>query len=859
MSGEGKKKRASKETATENLANEKAENTGPIENQTDRTGPRKTRRRKKAQEEPLFRISWPLKLLSFLLPFLLVPAAAAFITYYHFAQDLPSIDALKNYQPKTVTYLYADDGTVIGEFYTEYRQVVPLSKIPRHVILAFVAAEDSNFYNHPGIDLLGIIRAFIKNIKAHRIVQGGSTITQQVTRSFLLTNEKTFERKIREAMLAYRLEQNLTKDQILHLYLNQIYLGRGAYGVEAAALRYFDKHVGELTLAEAALLAGLVQAPARYSPFQNPELARTRQMYVINRMMEAGFINLADAVAALKEEIRFARLKPNPYWEQAPYYAEHVRQLAIALVGEDRFLNDGLRIYTAVNLKAQDMAARAIKKGLEALTKRQGYPGPRRLLAKSEQAGFLARQAQKMALAPLAPGAEVEALVTNVVSGHTRLEVAVGTETGYLDHAAVAWALRGRSVGGVFSPGHVVLVQALEKDEKGVWKFDLVPDPDAQAAFVCMENATGEVKAMIGGRDFQESQFNRAVQAQRQPGSAFKPFVYSAALDNGFTQASIIIDYPVQYKVPEGLWSPRNYGRGHSGPVTVYQALVRSINVVAVRVLEKVGAEKVIEYAHKMGIKSELGPYLSLALGACEVNLMEMVAAFTTFPNQGERVEPMFITRIEDRDNKVITEFRPKKVRALSPETAYLMLHMMSGVVRAGTGRAVSVLKHPVAGKTGTTNDLADAWFVGYTADYAAGAWLGRDVRIPLGPGEQGGRTAAPIFRDFMLEFLEDKPVHGFSKPLGIVTSRVGNTSLNEDGEIEEVSAVLAFRKGEVGPGRYSEHFLPPEEEEGEEGATGGTKLTREERMRRHIERYLTKTQAAVTTTTPVEPPKKNN
>jgi penicillin-binding protein 1A len=797
---------------------------------------------KKRDSRPPLRLGWPIKAASFFLGLLMIPATAAFIVYNYYAQDLPSIENLKSYEPKTVTYIYSDDGTDIGEFFEEYRLVAPLESLPQHVVLAFVAAEDANFYHHPGIDFIGILRAFIKNLQAKRIVQGGSTITQQVTRSFLLTNEKSIERKIREALLAYRLEQNLTKDQILHLYLNQIYLGRGAWGIEAAARRYFGKHASELRLSEAALIAGLVSGPSRYSPHENPEAARSRQLYVIGRMMEAGFIPDSDGIAALQEELRFVPEDMNPYWTEAPYFTEHVRQIAIALVGEERFLNDGLRIYTTVDLAAQEMARKAVKDGLEALTRRQGYPGPRRKLNENEQAGFLAVQARKMALNPLMPGMEVEALVTQSASGRNRLTVAVGTDKGFLEYADFAWSLRGRAVSSLFEPGSVIMVQVKEKDqETGLWKFDLAPDPDVQGAFVCIENATGAVKAMIGGRDFNESQFNRAALAQRQPGSSFKPFIYSAALDNGFTQASVVVDYPVVYKMSDGTtWTPQNYGRGHSGPMTLYQALVRSVNVVAVRLAEMVGLETVVAYAHKMGIKSELNPYLSIALGACEVNLLEMVAAFTTFPNLGERVEPLFITRIEDRNGRVLTEFQPTKVQALSPDTAYLVLHMMRGVVLQGTGRAVSVLKHPVAGKTGTTNDLADAWFVGYTQDYAAGAWVGHDIRRSLGGGEQGGRTAAPIFRDFMLPFLENKPIHGFSVPPGILTAR--SRASNDESDVG-FSYQLAFRKDQVGPGVRSEHLMPPPEEAGTATAAGPPQPrgTREERVQRHVEQYLSR------------------
>ena len=439
----------------------------------------------------------------------------------------------------------------------------------------------------------------------------------------------------------------------------------------------------------------------------------------------------------------------------------------------------------------------------------------------------------------------MEALVLEVDSRKNQLKVQVGKDIGQIGRKSLAWAQRGRRLTRVFEPGDVILVKALEVNEDtGEWNFGLEPDPEAQAAFVCLENDTGNVKACIGGRDFSQSQFNRAVQAKRQPGSAFKPFVYSAAIDNGFTQASVINDYPVQYKTPDGVWSPRNYGRGYSGPTTLYSALVRSVNVVAVKVLDMVGAETVIKYAHQMGIKSELGPNLSLALGSSEVTLLEMVGAFTTFPNLGERVVPKFINRIEDRYGNPVTEFQTQRIRALSPETAYIVLDMLRGVVQYGTARRVSVLGRPVGGKTGTTNSLADAWFVGFTPDYAAGAWVGMDQRVSLGHGEQGGRTAAPIFVEFMKEFLKDKPKNDFKVPLGVTRAGISVGSVDEEGVEHTSYHYMVFKKGQIGRGRSEEPVIEPATPDNEPYDDGDTM---EERMKKHIDRYKSKVTAAHT------------
>ena len=779
-----------------------------------------------------FRMPWIFQLAFFLLPIIAIPLVGGFFLYQNYLQDLPSTDALKNYAPKTVSYVYSDDGRVIGEFYKIHRLVVPLGQIPPHVVAAFLAAEDANFFNHPGLDMVGIFRAMIANYKAKKIVQGASTITQQVTRSFLLTREKTMDRKIREALLAFRIEQNLSKEEILYLYLNQIYLGRGSYGVESAAQRYFGKHVGELSIAEAALIAGMARAPGRYSPFRTPKLSRTRQLYVIHRMVDSGFISQAEGWEAEREVLRFKN-RPNINLIVTPGFTEQVRREVEALVGDDALYHDGLRIYATVNVEAQEMANKAVKKGLADLTRRQGYQGPKKKLTDEEDiALFLEEKAKEQKYLPLRSGMESEALVTGI--DKRKVNIRVGVESGFLDRKEMYWATRGRSPSSVFKVGDVLTVSAMERDgETGEWAFKLEADPIAQAALVCVEAKTGKIKAAVGGRDWNESQFNRAVQARRQPGSSFKPFVYAAAMDSGFTQASIINDVPTVYKDTNGNWSPRNYGRGYSGAITLFQALIKSVNVVAVKLNEKVGPEKVIEYAHRMGIKSELGPNLSLALGTSEVTPLEMASAFSTFANLGEYVEPTFLSRIEDRNGKVMTIWRPRPKRAISPETAYIVLDMMRNVVRMGTGARVRALGRPVAGKTGTTNDHIDAWFVGFTPNYSTSVWVGKDEHKPLGRGEQGGRTAAPIFLYFMKDFLKNKPVQDFPRPKGIVRRSMTAVKYGDDddeGGVKTGHMYLTFKKGEIGRGRSELPKRPP----GEKG-TDEAPDDIEDRLRRQI------------------------
>jgi len=736
--------------------------------------------------------------------FIAAGAVTLFFAYQYFSQDLPSIDSLKDYQPKTITYFYSDDGRVIGEFCRERRIVVPLEKIPKHVIQAFIAAEDANYYNHPGIDFMSIARAFIKNLSAGRIVQGGSTITQQVTRTFLLSRAKTYERKIREAILAYRIDKNLTKDEILYLYLNQIYLGHGAYGVEAAAQSYFNTHVDQLTLAQAAFIAGLTQAPSRYSPFSHPERARERQIYALHRMVEVGYITQHEAEQAKAEPLVFYD-QPNVNLTVTAYFTEHVRRLLEKKYGSERLYNDGLRVYTTANIEVQEAAWRAINRGLRELTKRHEYYGVIKKLAPNEIDAFLLKQASVLADDPITIGREIEAVVTNVSVASKSLTVKVGRSKGRIKAKDLEWTLRGnRKINKVFQKGSVVLVKALKQDPlNGLWYFSLEQEPKEQAAFLCLDIDSGQVKAVIGGRDFTESQFNRAIQSRRQPGSAFKPIIYTAALDNGFTPASIIIDSPIVYDdfLHMRRWKPRNYDTKFHGPTMLYTALTKSRNVITIKLLQKVGLAPVIQYARKMGITSPLNPDLSLALGSSGLSLLELVTAYTVFPTLGKKIEPIFITRIEDRSGRVIEEFEPQIESVISPQTAYVMLSMLEGVITNGTGRVVKPLNRPVAGKTGTTNDLADAWFIGFTPRYLAGVWVGRDELERMGDKETGGRAAAPIFLYFMQEILKDKPVREFQVPEGITYAYMNPRTGGLAGPDTLDPMLLYFKEGTVGTG----------------------------------------------------------
>ena len=735
-------------------------------------------------------------ILAFSLAFvLLAPTLALIIAWEHYASDLPSVESLKNYRPKTVSYFYSDDGRVIGEFSHEYRLVVPLTHIPGRVINAFLAAEDANFYSHPGVDLAGIARAFIKNTVEGRIVQGASTITMQVTRSFLLSPEKTYDRKIREAILSYRLEQKFSKEEILYLYLNQIYLGHGAYGVEAAARTYFGKHASQLNLAEAAMIAGLAKAPSNYSPYYRMDLVKGRQKYVLKQMAEAGFITPDQHLEALEAPLNlYERTTPN--MKAAPYFTEHVRLALEEMFGPDRVYDDGLKVYTTVNLDLQAAARASLARGLADHSKRQGYSGPVRHLEDGESAGFQSE-------IPADPEDPFEALVLE--ADRKGLTVRAAGTTGMIPAKDLKWALKRGSITNTFSPGDVILVSLVENGLKDKSLFSLEDKAKAQGALLCLENTTGRIKAMIGGRDFRESQFNRAVQALRQPGSSFKPFVYTTAIDAGFTPADIVWDEYIEYNDHGRVWAPQNYDRKFLGPVTLYEALARSRNVVAVRLLEKVGIQAVISQARKMGLTSNLAPYLSLALGSSEVSLVEMASAYAVFPNQGLWTKPLFITRIEDRDGRVIARFTPRWQQAVAPETAYVILDMLKGVVQRGTATRLKALKRPVAGKTGTTNDLADAWFIGFTPEYTSGVWIGHDQRQRLGRRETGGTTAAPVFLSFMQKALAGRPPTDFPAPLGVTFARIDPDTGYLAEEWTERPFRVCFKSDQVGPSSHSE------------------------------------------------------
>ena len=741
---------------------------------------------------------------------------ASVIVYFYLSKDLPKISSLTDYHPSIITEVFSDDNRKIAEFYHERRVVVPLPEIPAMLIEAFIASEDARFYKHQGVDFFSIIRAFIKNLEAGEIVQGGSTITQQVTKSFFLSPERSYNRKIKEAILAYRIDKAFSKQEILYLYLNQIYLGHAAYGVEAASENYFGKSAKELNLAECAILAGLPQAPSRYSPFRFPEKAKQRQIYVLNRMVAEGYITNIQATRAINVQLDI-QPRRNWYIEKVPFYTEHVRRYIEKKYGPEILYREGLKIYTCVNIEMQKIGGEENEKGLNALDKRQGYRGPSKHLKKEEIEAFSKELQIEFDETSIEKGKTVEGVVIKVDDKNDTTTVRMGNARGVIAIADMDWArkpdpevpFREKAVkhpGRVLKEGDVILVKVKDKMESSeVWSLALEQIPKAQGALLCLEAETGHVKTMIGGRDARETQFNRAIQSRRQPGSAFKPIIYSAAIDMGYTPATMMIDSPIVFKDEEqdSKWKPKNYGKKFYGPTLFRTALTKSRNVITIKILQDIGIDYARDYARKLGINSNLSRDLSIALGSSGVSLLELVNAYSVFTNSGYLVEPVFITKIIDRDGNVLEESVPTKEKAIEKTTAYIITNLLEGAVQHGTGWRAKALGRPAAGKTGTSNDLFDAWFLGYTPRYITGTWVGFDEESSLGVYETGSKAASPIWLGFMKHILDKKPVRIFEVPEGVVFSQIdAKTGLLPIPESEE-TIFECFKEGTV-PTEYT-------------------------------------------------------
>ncbi len=708
--------------------------------------------------------------------------------------DLPQLSRMADYRPPLPTILTDESGREVVRFFTEDRELVTLDKVPRTAINAVIAIEDASFYRHHGIDYLGIARAFLRNLTAGRVVQGGSTITQQLAKSLLLSSERTITRKIKEAALARRIERGFSKQEILEIYLNQIYFGYGSYGIERAARNYFGKHVWELTLPEAALLAGLPKAPTAYSPLRNPATALARRNLVLSRMEEEGFIASAERMEAEKAPLglvprRAAGDDPNAWFN------EHVRRYLVEKYGEENVYSGGLRVTVTVNQDHQRYAQEAVRAGLRELDKRQGYRGaPAEIPAEripavlaslwaenglapagtaEELLGPAARPAWKGSGSPLpwTAGQLLRAVVK--AAAPQGIAVDLGGVEGSIPGPELEWTLSADPVTGevrfapaVLRSGSLIEVRYLDLSPDGLPLFSLEQVPRVQGALVCLDAPTGRILALVGGDDFRRSQFNRATQARRQPGSAFKPIIYSAAVENGFTPSSVILDSPIIFDdvLQAQKWKPGNFEDRFYGPTTLRTALTHSRNVVTVKVGQMLGLETVTSYARRFGLDQDLPPDFSLVLGSLGVTPLELTSAYTAFANSGKRVVPWAVVSVMDRDGITLETGSPREVRVLDEDSAFIMQNLLQGVVRNGTGRRAQAIGRPSGGKTGTTNEQMDAWYEGFVPGMVTGVWVGFDQKTTMGE-ETGARAALPIWVNYMQKALAGVPVTPFPPP----------------------------------------------------------------------------------------------
>ncbi len=701
-------------------------------------------------------------------------------------RNLPRVESLREYRPSLVTRIYSDDNKIVGEFFIEKRVLVPYKAIPVYLKEAVVSVEDDAFYVHKGLDYKGIVRALWVNLISLDIKQGGSTITQQLARSLFLTPEQTILRKLREAILAKRIEKILSKNQILEIYLNQIYLGRGAYGVQSASQMYFGKDVRYLTLSESALLAGIIRSPALYSPYLYQDRSKMRQKFVLRRMVDEGYINEDEYKNAYKQDIYLK--KPEKEEDIAPYFSEYIRQYLVSGYGMEKVYKGGLNVYTTINYNLQKQATLSVKNGLRSLDKRQGFRGPVVHKSRSEIKEWLEGSRGSLTQAVILSGDILEGIVIGVDDDSAT--VRAGRFTGRITLENMLWARKRLSGAGfkkvtylkddstardILQVGDVIYVNVVSiKDDNNVI-FALDQEPLVEGALLSIDPVTGYVRAMVGGYDFKRSEFNRAIQSRRQPGSAFKPFVYGAAIDSGFTAATVLDDSPISYSIPgwDKDWTPENYDGKFYGPMTLRDALAYSRNVVTIKLAEKVGIDRVIGFANKMGIKSNLERNLSLALGSSGMSVLELTSAYGVFANQGIRVEPMFIKYITDNNNRILERSAPVAEEVISRQTAYIMTSMMEDVIQKGTGRRARGLGGSLAGKTGTTNNFTDAWFVGYTPNLVTGTWVGFDDIRSIGHGEAGARAALPVWIEYMQTALNYIPSSYFPVPEDIMFVKI--------------------------------------------------------------------------------------
>ena len=704
----------------------------------------------------------------------------SFSTLWYFSSDLPDYKILSNYKPPVSSRVHSGEGQLIAEYALQKRIFIPYEAIPKKVIYSFLSAEDKNFFSHPGVDAKSISRAIIKNIKnifSEKRLEGASTITQQVAKNFLLTNEVSFKRKIKEAILAFRIERAYSKERIMELYLNQIYLGQGTYGVAAASLEYFDKAVGDLSYEESALLAALPRAPSKYNPYKSIERAKLRRNFVLKNLYENSYINKSEYKNLIKKKVKTKKRKIK-LLEEANFYSEEVRRIVSDTYGYDNLYKGGLSIRSPLNSFYQIEALKALREGLEEYDKRHGWRGPITNLnitdweKKIEE--FKLDKSLKWKLAK----------VINISKFSAKIEIE-SKEKGFINFENIYWT-RKKSFEDLLNLSDIIYVKKIKKNE---WSLKQLPK--INGAIVVMDPYTGRVFAMVGGFSFKLSEFNRATQAKRQPGSAFKPFVYAAALENGFTPSTLVLDAPFVMEQGEGLktWKPENYGKQFYGPSTLRTGIEKSRNLMTVRVAQKVGLNQISNITNSFGIYNDIPELLSVSLGASETTLIQLTNAYCTFANGGKKVTPIFIDRIQNRRGKTIfnadkrkcigceeisylkkeiPSIKDNREQIISPETAYQITSMLEGVVKRGTGRKLRNLNLPLAGKTGTTNKNMDAWFLGFTSKLVIGVYVGFDEPKTLGKYETGAKTALPVFKKFVKNVIKRKDARPFKIPKSI-------------------------------------------------------------------------------------------
>ncbi len=705
---------------------------------------------------------------------LLVSCILIFSILWSFSNNIPDYKFLKNYKPPVSSKVYSGDGYLVADFSKEKRIFVPYESIPKNVIYSFLSAEDKNFFTHPGVDAKGVLRAVVNNIKnimSSKRLEGASTITQQVAKNFLLTNEVSLNRKIKEAILAFRIERALSKERILELYLNQIYLGSGAYGVAAASLEYFDKSIKELSYEEAALLAALPKAPSRYNPYQNPELAKFRRNLVLKNLLENNFID-SKIYKNLREKKIFLKKKEKIFFEDSQYYIEDVRKKIIEELTYEKVYKQGFNINTPINLELQKIATNSLRNGLIKYDKRKGWRG---VLTNKAYSSEWYKDLEKYNLEKSLNWK------ISIIKKVNQFSAEIETQDkirGLIEYSDISWTKK--EIDELFKPGDIIYAKRINGN-----KFSLKQIPKINGGIVVMDPFTGRVLALSGGFSFKSSEFNRASQALRQPGSAFKPFVYALALENNYTPSSLILDAPLVLDQGSDLkmWKPENYGKKFYGPSTLRIGLEKSRNLMTVRIAQNLGIDKIIKFSEELGIYESPDELLSISLGSAETTLLKLTSAYSAFVNGGKLVEPILIDRIQDSEGNTIlnndkrfcnncsqisytSEMYPKiddnYKQVFSPQTAYQITSILEGVVQRGTGKKLRKLKLNLAGKTGTTNKNTDAWFIGFTSNLVIGVYVGMDNPEPLGKFETGSKTALPIYESFIKEAVKKSDARPF-------------------------------------------------------------------------------------------------